>query len=61
MNPAIQYELMQAKQHDIARSAARRHVVAEARAARQPRRDRTATATAPRRRALHLVWRLLPS
>jgi hypothetical protein len=59
MNPAIQYELMQAKQHDIARSAARRHVVAQAREARQPRRDRTAAT--PRRRALHLVWRLLPS
>jgi hypothetical protein len=59
MHPALQYDLMQANQHDLQRSAARRHGAAQARAAGPPRRDRTATA--PRRRALHLVWRLLPS
>jgi hypothetical protein len=59
MNPALQYDLMQANRHDVVRSAARRHVAAQAREARPPRRDRTAGA--PRRRVLHLVWRLLPS
>jgi hypothetical protein len=59
MHPALQYDMMQARQHDLMRSAARQRVAAQARTARLPRRDRTAAA--PRRRMLPLVWRLLPS
>ena len=59
MHPALQYDMTQAIHRDMLRSAARQRVAAQARAARQPRRDRTAAA--PRRHVLHLVWRLLPS
>jgi hypothetical protein len=59
MHPAFQYELMQARQHDLLRSAAQQRLAAQARTARRERRDHTAAA--PRRRVLHLVWRLLPS
>lgn len=59
MHPALRYDLMQTRQHDMLQSAARQRLAAQARTARLPRRDRTATA--PRRRVLHLVWRLLPS
>jgi len=59
MHPALQYDMMQARQHDLLRSAARQRAAAQARTARLPRRDRTAVA--PRRRVLRLVWRLLPS
>ena len=59
MYPALQYDLMQARQHDLLQSAARQRVAAQARAARRPCRDRTAAALP--RRVLHLVWRLLPS
>jgi len=51
--------MMQARQHDLLRSAARQRAAAQARTARLPRRDRTAAASP--RRVLHLVWRLLPS
>lgn len=59
MHPALQYDLMQARQHDLLQSAARQRVAARARTARRPGRE--GTEAAPRRRALHLVWRLLPS
>jgi len=58
MHPALQYDMMQARQHDLQRSATRQRAAAQAKTARLPRRDRTA---APRRRMLPLVWRLLPS
>jgi hypothetical protein len=57
--PALQYDMMQAKRHDLMESAARQRRAAEARTARLPRRDHTTAA--PRRGVLHLVWRLLPS
>lgn len=59
MHPALQYDLMQARQHDLLQSAARQRLAGQARTARRPWRDRAAAA--PRRRALHLVSRLLPS
>jgi hypothetical protein len=59
MHPAFHYDLMQAKQHDRLRSAAQQRLAAQARTARRERRDHTVAA--PRRRVLHLVWRLLPS
>ena len=57
MHPAVQYDLMQARQRELLGSATRQRVAARARAARLPRRGR---ATAPRRR-VPLVWRLLPA
>jgi hypothetical protein len=59
MHPAIQYELMQARQHDLMRSAARQRLAAQAQAARRARDS--GAAVAPRRRVLRLVWRLLPA
>jgi hypothetical protein len=59
MHPALQYDMMQVKRQDLMQSAARQRIAAEARTAGSPRRDHTAAA--PRRRVLHLVWRLLPS
>lgn len=59
MHPALHYDLMQARQHDLLRSAAQERAAAQARTAGLPRRDRTAAA--PRRRVLRLAWRLLPS
>jgi hypothetical protein len=59
MHPALQYELTQARQHDQLRSAARQALAAQARAARRTRDS--GAAVAPRRRALRLVWRLLPA
>jgi len=59
MHPALQYDMVQARQHELLRSAARQRLAADARTARQPRQDRAAAT--PRRRVLHLVLRLLPS
>ena len=59
MHPALQHDLIQARQHDLLRSAAQQRPAAQARTARLPRRGRTPAA--PRRRMLHLVWRLLPA
>lgn len=59
MHPALEYDLMQARQHDTMRSAAQQRLAAQARAARLARRDQTAAA--PRRRMLRRVWRLLPA
>jgi hypothetical protein len=59
MHPALQYELMQARQHDQLRSAARQRLAAQARAASRTRGD--GAAVAPRHRVLRLVWRLLPA
>jgi hypothetical protein len=56
MHPAMHYDLMQARRHDMLRSAAQQQLAAQAKTAR---RDRTATT--PRRRVLRLVWRLLPA
>lgn len=64
MHPSLQYELMQARQRDLMRSAAEQRLAKQARAvqvktARRARGDDLAVA--PRRRVLQLVWRLLPS
>lgn len=64
MHPALQYDLMQARQHDLLRSAAQQRLAMQTRAAqvktaRLARRDDTAGGT--RRRVLQLIWRLLPS
>ncbi len=64
MHPALQHDLMQARQHDLLRSAAQQRLAAQTRAAqvktaRLARRDDAAGG--PRRRVLQLVWRLLPS
>lgn len=59
MHPTIEHNLMQARQHDTLRSAARQRLAAQARTARRERHD--CTAAAPRRGARRLVWRLLPS
>jgi hypothetical protein len=58
MHPSVQYDLMQARQQDLLRSAAQQRVAAQAKAGRRPCRDRKADA--PRRRLPRLVWRLLP-
>jgi hypothetical protein len=59
MHPALQYNMMQVKRQDLMQSAARQRLAAEARTGGSPRRDHSTAA--PRRRMLHLVWRLLPS
>jgi hypothetical protein len=59
MHPALQYDLMQARQHDMQQSAARQRRGAQAKAAHRPARDRTAAV--PRQRVLRLVRRLLPA
>jgi hypothetical protein len=59
MHPAIQQELMQARQQDQLRSAARQRLAAQAQAARRARGN--GAAVAPRRRVLRLVRRLLPA
>ena len=59
MHRALHYDLMQARQHDLLRSAAQGRAAAQARTAGLLRRD--CTAAAPRRRVLRLAWRLLPS
>ena len=59
MHPAIKHELMQARQHDLLRSAARQRLAAHAKAARRARDN--GAADAPRRRVLRLVRRLLPA
>jgi len=59
MHPDFQYQLIQARQRDMLRSAAQQRAAAQAKTARQPHRDRTVAA--PPRRVLRLVWRLLPS
>jgi hypothetical protein len=61
MHPAIQYELMQARHHDLMRSAARDRLAAQAKAARVQAARRDNGTVAPRRRVLRLVWRLLPA
>ncbi len=57
MHPALQYDLMQARQHDLLPSAAQQRLAAQARTTRLARRDHTAAA--PRRRVLRPAWRLL--
>jgi hypothetical protein len=60
MNSALHYELMQARHHDLMKSAAQDRLAAQAKAARvQAARSANGT-VAPRRRVLQLVWRLLP-
>jgi hypothetical protein len=60
MHPALKYELIQARQHDLMRSAAGQRLAAQAQAARRSSDNGPAVA-APRRRVLRLVWRLLPA
>lgn len=57
MHPAFQYDMAKAQQQDQLRSAARRHLAAQAQAARRARGD--AAPTPPPRRVLRLVSRLL--
>jgi hypothetical protein len=64
MHPALQYDLMQARQHDLLRSAAQRRLAGQARArhiktARLTRRDHVAVA--PWRRVRQLASHLLAS
>jgi hypothetical protein len=59
MHPVLEHDLMQARQHDTMRSAARQRLAAQAATARLARRDQAAAA--PRRRVLRRVWRLLPA
>jgi hypothetical protein len=64
MHPAIHYDVMQARQHDLMHSAAQHRLAAQAKAAkaqtaRRTRRDDVATA--PGRRVRRLIWRLLPA
>lgn len=59
MNSALHYELMQARHHDLMKSAARDRLAAQAKAARVAARRDNGT-VAPRRRVLQRMWRLLP-
>lgn len=59
MHPTLQHDLMQARQQDKLRSAARKRLAARARPARQTRADGAAVEP-PRGRVRRLVWRLLP-
>lgn len=59
MHPAIHHDLMQARNRDLDRAVAQRRLVAQAEAARRAGRDGTAVGRS--RRALRLVWRLLPA
>jgi hypothetical protein len=64
MHPAIHYDVMQARRHDLMRSAAQHRLAAQAKAAtgqtaRRTRRDDTVAA--PERRVLRRIWRLLPA
>jgi len=64
MHPAIHYEVMQARQHDLMNSAAQHRLAAQAKAATAPtarRRRRDDVATAPGRCVRRLIWRLLPA
>ena len=64
MHPPLHYDVMQARHHDLMRSAAQHRLAAEAKAAkaqtaRRVRRDDVAAA--PGRRVLQLIGRLLPA
>jgi hypothetical protein len=64
MHPALNYEVMQARHHDLMRSAAQQRLAAQVKAAKAQtaRRTRRGEAAAtPVRRALQLIWRLLPA
>jgi hypothetical protein len=61
MNSALHYELMQARHHDLMKSAAQDRLAAQAKAARVQAARRGNGTVAPRRRVLQLVWRLLPA
>jgi hypothetical protein len=60
MEPTLHHNLMQARNHDLERAVAQRRQVTEAKSARRARQDNTDAAPV-RRRALRLVWRLLPA
>jgi hypothetical protein len=64
MHSALQYELMQARHHDLMRSAAQHRLAAQVKAAKAqtsgPAR-RNDTVAAPGRRVLQRIWRLLPA
>jgi len=59
MHPALRYDLMQSRQHDKLRSAARQRLAVQLQAARRARDN--GAAAEPRRRVLRLMWRLLPA
>lgn len=64
MHPAIHYDVMQARQDDLMRSAARHRLAAQAKAAKAQTACRTRgddVAAAPERRVRRLIWRLLPA
>lgn len=64
MHPAIHYDVMQARQYDLMRSAAQHRLAAQAKAAKAEAARRTRggdTAAAPGRRVRRLLWRLLPA
>ncbi len=63
MHSAAHCDLMQARHHDLMRSAAQQRLAAQVKAskphtARRAHRDDAATAPG---RALRLIWRLLPA
>ena len=64
MHPAIHYDVMQARHHDLMNSAAQHRLAAQAKAAkaqtaRRARRDDVVAA--PGRRVLQRIRRLLPA
>jgi hypothetical protein len=59
MHPTVNHHLMQGRSRDLERAVTQRRLVAEAQTARRARQDNT-DAAPMRRRALRLVWRLLP-
>ena len=64
MHPAIHYHVMQARHHDLMRSAAQHRLAAQAKAAKAQTAQRTRrddAVAAPRRCVLQRIWRLLPA
>jgi len=64
MHPAIHYDVIQARRHDLMRSAAQDRLAAQVKAAKAqtaPRTRRGDTVAAPGRRVLQRIWRLLPA
>jgi hypothetical protein len=59
MHPTVQYNLMQARHHDMMQAAAQKRLAAQAGAARRAHRD--SAEAPPRRRMLRLVWRPRPA
>jgi len=61
MHPAIHYDVMQARHHDLMRSAAQQRFAAQAKAAKAQTARRDDVVAAPGRRVLQRIRRLLPA